>query len=422
MKDNRIRFRFKKCLGLIALLLSSSAFAQQHSTKEYGEQLQLPAPLETKPTNKFAKVIGWPEGKKPTAPEGFEVRKFAADLNSPRWIYQAPNGDIFVAEARTGKPGKGAADDPYNKILIFKDTNADGVADSKSVYLSGLNQPLGMLILDNFFYVANTDGLYRYPYDPNAKELKGKGEKIVDLPAGGYNNHWTRNIIADPNGKKIYISVGSGSNVGENGMEHEHRRAAILQINPDGSGEQIYASGIRNPVGMDWDISTGKLWTAVNERDELGDQLVADYITSVQAGKFYGWPYTYWGNHIDPRWKDKKRPEVSTQTVVPDYALGAHTASLGLAFNRSGNFPNGAYIGQHGSWNRSEFVGYKVIYVPFKDGKPSGQPQDFLHGFIADASKSEVYGRPVAVYFTKQGYLLVSDDAGNAIWTVMPKR
>jgi len=420
--------------ALIAMeLMYGQLYAQQ--VVEYGKDVRLPAPMATPSATKLSKVIGWPEGRMPVAAPGYRVVKFAAGLNSPRWAYVAPNGDIFVSEARTVKRGaerikelmSGKArsrnenlEVSSHQIILFRDADGDGKPELQRVYLDGLNQPFGMLVLGDYFYVANTDALWRFPYDPKAQSIVAEGEKLVELPAGGYNNHWTRNIIANAYGSKIYISVGSGSNVGENGMEHEVRRACILEVNPDGTGERIFASGLRNPVGMDWEPETGKLWTAVNERDELGDALVPDYITAVQEGGFYGWPYAYWGPKPDPNWAGK-HPDSVQLSITPDYALGSHTASLGLAFSRHNGFRPGAYIGQHGSWNRSAFVGYKVLYVPFENGQPSGMPEDFLAGFIADAAEGTVYGRPVGVTFTRQGYMLVTDDAANTIWAVLPE-
>jgi glucose/arabinose dehydrogenase len=299
------------------------------------------------------------------------------------------------------------------------------VAESRHVFKEKLNQPLGMLILGNSFYVANTDALLRFDYKPGDTKLIGEGQKIVSLPAGGYNNHWTRNIISNKEGTKIYISVGSGTNVAEKGMEVEKRRANILEINPDGSGERIYASGLRNPVGMDWAPGTQTLWTAVNERDNLGDDLVPDYLTSVKEGGFYGWPYSYFGQNRDPRMEKDPRPDLVEKAIVPDVSLGAHTASLGLAFYNKLSFPkryhNGAFIAQHGSWNRSTLVGYKVVFVPFNSGKPSGKPEDFLTGFISDITKDEVHGRPVGIAILNDGSMLVSDDASNIIWRVKAK-
>jgi glucose/arabinose dehydrogenase len=397
----------------------------------------LPPPDTTAEVKNYSKVIGWPQDKTPIAPSNFTVNKFAGGLRNPRWIYVGPNGDIFVAEAETEKSraemrearknGQAQSQNmgrSANRITLFRDTNQDGVPELQVVFLKNLKQPLGMLVLNNYFYVANTDGLWRYPYQPGQTTIKGKGEKILELPAGGYNNHWTRNLIASPDTTKLYIAVGSGSNVGENGMENEVRRANILEINPDGSGERVYAAGLRNPVGMGWAPGTKTLWTAVNERDELGDELVPDYLTSVKEGGFYGWPYAYFGQNEDPRMAGK-RPDLVKKTLVPDLSLGAHTASLGLAFYTKSAFPGkyrgGAFIGQHGSWNRSELVGYKVVFVPFHNGKPSGPPEDFLTGFIAENGKNEVYGRPVGVAVLPDGSMLVADDSSNTLWRVAAK-
>lgn len=376
-------------------------------------EITLPPPYATESKTNNSRVLKWPEGKMPKAPEGFTVSKFADGLENPRWTYIAPNNDIFIVESgtRTSK----------NQITVFRDADKDGKFETRNVFISGLNRPFGMLALKDFFYIANTDGLYRYPYKNNPLKLETQGTKILELPAGGYNNHWTRNLLANPDGTKIYISVGSGSNVGENGMDKEVRRAAILEVNPDGTGEKIYASGIRNPVGMDWNPVNGELWTAVNERDELGDDLVPDYATSVKKDGFYGWPYSYYGNILDPRMKGERK-DLAAKAIVPDVPVGAHTASLGLAFYTKDAFPkkykNGIFVGQHGSWNRAKISGYKVIFVPFTNGKPSGKPEDFLTGFVADEAKAEVYGRPVAVTVMNDGALLVNDDSGNTIWKV----
>ena len=411
---------------LLALLLLSAALPARAEN--------LPAPYATESKIKFSNVIGWPEGKTPTAPAGFTVTKFADGFDNPRNILVAPNGDVFVSEGATklnafkkfgakliGADKSQNFDGGGNRIVLLRDTDFDGKPDVTSVFLAGLNQPFGMLILGKSFYVANTDGLWKYPYTEGDLTSTGKGEKILTLPAGGYNNHWTRNLIASPDNSRIYISVGSGSNVGENGMEHEVRRANILEVQPDGSGEKIYASGLRNPVGMDFYPGTNNLWTAVNERDELGDDLVPDYMTHVREGGFYGWPYSYFGQNLDPQ-VEEQNPELVKTAIVPDLPLGAHTASLGLAFYDGKTFPdkytNGSFIGQHGSWNRSSFVGYKVVFVPFRAGKPSGKPEDFLTGFIADADKGDVYGRPVGVAVARDGALLVTDDAANTLWRI----
>lgn len=394
------------CLAIVPACSTLCTLAQDTTA--------LPKPYATKAVTNHPSVTGWVEGKMPVAPAGFTVTKFADGFKNPRWVYQAPQGDLFVCESTTAA---GSA----NQITILQDQDKDGTYDTREIFLSNLNKPFGMLVLGEYFYVANTDGLMRYPYKPGQLSISETGTKILDLPAGGYNNHWTRNIIASPDGKKILISVGSASNNAEHGMEVEKRRANILEINPDGTGEKVYASGLRNPVGMQFYPGTTTLWTAVNERDGLGDELVPDYATSVKRDGFYGWPYAYWGAHEDPRMKGQ-RPDLEKKTLVPDVNLGAHTASLGLAFYDQKKFPakyqQGLFIGQHGSWNRSSLAGYKVVYIPFVNGKPSGKPEDFLTGFIADPKKSKVYGRPVGVTVLKDGSVLVIDDAANTIWQV----
>ncbi|WP_432670772.1 PQQ-dependent sugar dehydrogenase [Flavobacterium sp. SM2513] len=375
--------------------------------------LRLVAPYSSESIVKESKVIPWGINK-PQAPAGFEVVKFAENLEHPRSTYVAPNGDIFAVESNTKRSA--------NRITLLRDTNGDGRANEQTVFLENLNQPFGMLVLNNYFYVANTDGLYRYPYKKGATRIDTKGTKILDLPAGGYNNHWTRNLLANKEGTKIYVSVGSASNVGEYGMDKEVRRAGILEINPDGSSEKIYASGLRNPVGMDWNPVTGALWTAVNERDEIGNNLVPDYLTSVKEGGWYGWPYSYYGQIKDPRWEDDPHTSLVEQAIMPDVPTGPHTASLGLAFYTAVKFPkkyrNGAFVGQHGSWNRATFSGYKVVFVPFDEKGNPGQPEDFLTGFLADEAQSKVYGRPVGISVTQEGDLLVCDDDSGIIWKV----
>ena len=400
----------------------------------------LPPPFATKSEKNFSKVIGWKDGKTPAAPSGFTVTKFADGLDHPRWIYVADNGDIFVAESNTilkgivkigSKLSRKIRTQNYgvsaNRITMFRDADKNGLPESRHVFMEGLKQPFGMLILGNYFYVANTNGLLRFPYTPGTTSLSVlTGSKILHLPDGGgkvkKNIHWTRNLITNSSKNKIYIAVGSGSNVAEHGLDNEFRRANILEINPDGSGERIYASGLRNPVGMDWAPGTNVLWTAVNERDLLGDELVPDYITGVKEGAFYGWPYSYFGSHEDPRMKENPRPDLVKQAIVPDFPVGSHTASLGLAFYSGKSFPskyhNGAFVAQHGSWNRSVLSGYKVIFIPFKNGKPSGPAEDFLTGFVHDLSKSEVHGRPVCVAFLADGSMLVTDDSSNTIWRI----
>jgi len=376
--------------------------------------LVLPKPYATKSVTNQNGMKDWPEGKMPIAPEGFTVTKFADGFKNPRWTYIAPNGDMFVCEANTRESA--------DRITLLRDTDGDGKAEVRETFLENLKQPFGMLVIGSYFYVANTDGLYKYPYKEGQTSMKEtEGTKIVDLPAGGYNNHWTRNIITNQAKDKIYISVGSSSNIAEHGMDEEIRRANILEVDLNGENEKIYASGLRNPVGMDWNPITGELWTAVNERDELGDNLVPDYVTSVKEGGFYGWPYSYFGQLKDPR-MDGQGADLVSKAIVPDVAVGPHTASLGLTFYNAEAFPtkyrNGIFVGQHGSWNRSTLSGYRVVFIPFENGKPISQPEDFLTGFIADQNKSDVYGRPVGVTVTPKGDLLVNDDSGNVIWKV----
>lgn len=411
-----------------------SIFNNSVQAQEYKDKVVLPEPYATKSSKTFSKVIGWKENQAPVAPKGFKVSKFASGLANPRWLYVAKNGDVFVAESGTRIPKSKRSDEKdeffaskaqnfgsANRITMFRDKDKDGIYESKYTYLANLNQPFGMLVLNNYFYVANTDEILRFPYQEKDTTNTGKFEKVIDLPSGGYNNHWTRNIITNPEGTKIYITVGSESNVAERGIETEYKRANILEMNPDGSGERIYASGLRNPNGLDWAPGTKTLWTAVNERDELGDELVPDYTTSVKEGGFYGWPYSYFGQNVDPRHKGE-RPDLVSKAIVPDIALGSHTAALGLTFYRDKAFPkkyqNGMFIGLHGSWNRSVLSGYKVVFIPFKKGLPSGKPEDFLTGFIANIEKKEVYGRPVAVAVLPDGSLLVTDDAARTIWRV----
>ncbi|WP_439580919.1 PQQ-dependent sugar dehydrogenase [Dyadobacter bucti] len=416
MKRNNIAL---VCLLVMGVLVGCNSKEEKKEAAASGpdsvatvtDSLVLPAPFATESVENRPKEDGWPEGKMPKAPEGFKVTKYADKFDSPRWTYIAPNGDVFVAESSTKKSA--------DRITVLRDVNKDGTPEMREIFIEKLNKPLGMLVLNNYFYVANTDGLYRYPYKPGETKITSKGEKILELPAGGYNNHWTRNLLASADGSKIYVSVGSASNVADHGMDEEKRRANILQINPDGTGEKVFASGLRNPVGMDWAPESNELWTAVNERDKLGDDLVPDYITSVKEGGFYGWPYAYFGPNEDPRRKGEN-PGLVAKTIVPDVPMGSHTASLGLAFYDKTKFPakyhNGAFVGQHGSWNRSTLSGYKVLFVPFKDGKPAGKPEDFLTGFVESGEK--VYGRPVGVTVMDDGSLLVNDDSGNTIWRV----
>ena len=370
------------------------------------------------------------------AANGLAVTRFADGLLHPRWVYVLPNGDVLVAETNAppkpedGKGVKGqvmkffmrragAGVPSANRITLLRDSDGDGVVDVRSVFLEGLNSPFGMALVGNDFYVANTDSLMRYPYTPGQTRITAPGVKIVDLPGGPLNHHWTKNVIANRDGSKLYVTVGSNSNVGENGIEKEEGRAAIWEIDPKTGAHRIFASGLRNPNGMAWEPESGALWTAVNERDELGSDLVPDYMTSVRDGAFYGWPYSYYGQHIDARVKPQ-RPDLVGKAIAPDYALGPHTASLGLTSAEGAALPapfrQGMFVGQHGSWNRKPRSGYEVLFVPFDGGKPAGQPVDVLTGFVND--RGEAMGRPVGVAIDKRGALLVADDVGNVIWRV----
>lgn len=394
----------------------------------------LPPPFATPSVTKHPKVLGWPAGKTPKAPDGFAVTLYADGFDSPRWLYVLPNGDVLVAESRTLPPkdakpemkkgleeSKTVTGGSANRITLLRDADKDGKPEVRETFFAGLNQPLGMALVGDQLYVANTDAVVRFAYTAGATKLDAKGTPVVYMPIGGYNNHWTRNLVAKPDGSKLYVSVGSASNVGEKGMKEEALRANVLEVNPDGTGLRVFAAGLRNPVGLAWEPKTGVLWTAVNERDGLGDDLVPDYITSVRDGAFYGWPFAYFGPNEDPRRKGE-RPDLVAKTVAPDLPVGAHTASLGLCFSTGSTFPEkyrgGAFVGQRGSWNRSQFAGYRVAFVPFRDSRPAGPPEDFLTGFIAN--DTEVYGRPVCVCVAPDGALLVTDDASNRVWRVAP--
>lgn len=424
-------------LTILAIgLLAVSCSGNKKNSKEVNYSKTLPAPFATKSAMNFGNVIGWAENQTPIAPEGFKVSLYAEDFNNPRWMYVLPNGDVLVSEANTevglilkiGAAIVGAtkADNlgkSENRITLLRDANKDGVPEIRETFLENLNKPFGMLLIGNNLYVANTDALMRFPYETGITKMSQAGHKIAGLPPDG--RHWTKNIVSNVAGTKIYIAVGSASNVAEDGMDKELNRANILEINPDGTGMRVYASGLRNPVGMDWAPGTDILWTTVNERDGLGDDLVPDYLTSVKEGGFYGWPYSYFGKHLEPRMKDQQKPELVEKALVPEVSLGSHTASLGLAFGDKSNFPEkyreGAFIAQHGSWNRALLAGYKVVFVPFKNGKPTGIPQDFLTGFVADLQKDKVHGRPTGLAFLKDGSMLLTDDKTNRIWRVTYK-
>ena len=423
------------------------------STLACGSASRLPAsagtgatPVLPPPKHSLIPVVnvvtakGWTENATPLAAEGMSVAAFARGLDHPRWLYVLPNGDVLVAE--TNAPTRpdnskgikgwffnrfqkkaGGAVPSANRISLLRDADGDGVAETRTIFLSGLQSPFGMALVGDVFYVANTDALVRFPYEAGQTQIHAAGVKVIDLPAGPINHHWTKNVIAAADGSRLYVAIGSNSNAGEKGIDKEEGRAAIWEVNPATGTHRIFASGIRNPVGMSFEPESGELWTSVNERDELGNDLVPDYMTAVREGAFYGWPYSYFGQHVDTRVKPP-RPDLVAKAIAPDFALGAHTASLGLEFSRETSLParfrSGAFVGQHGSWNRKPRSGYKVIFVPFTSGRPAGDPIDVLTGFV-DA-KGGAMGRPVGVAIDKGGALLVADDVGNAIWRVTRSR
>ena len=403
-----------------------------------GPDPQLPPPRKSLiPTVNVAEATGWPAGAKPAAAEGLSVSPFATGLEHPRWIYVLPNGDVLVAEsAAPPKPEgqketgikawfmkktmkkAGSAVPSANRITLLRDADGDGIPETRTAFIEGLNSPFGMTLVGESFYVANADAIVRYPYKSGETRITAAPQKVTDLPAG-INHHWTKNVIATRDGSKLYVTVGSNSNVAEKGMEIEEGRAAIWEVDLRKGTKRLYATGLRNPVGLAWDRETGALWTVVNERDELGDDLVPDYLTSVRDGAFYGWPYSYFGPNVDKR-VEPQRPDLVAKAIKPDYALGGHVAALGLAAADGNTLPktfaNGMFIGQHGSWNRKPHSGYNVVFVPFRGGKPSGQPIEVLNGFRSADDKA--YGRPVGVAIDKRGALLVADDVGNAVWRV----
>ncbi|MGY1921781.1 PQQ-dependent sugar dehydrogenase [Pseudomonas tolaasii] len=431
----------KTRLALLIMVAGTLAACGESSTLQVsdgtGPSPKLPEPNKTLiPTVNIAPAIGWPAGVKPTPAAGTQVAAFAEGLDHPRWLYVLPNGDVLVAETNAPpKPddakgirgwvmekvmGRAGAGVPSpNRITLLRDADHDGVAETRTVFLENLNSPFGMTLVGNDLYVADSDKLLRFAYTPGETAIKGAGTTVVDLPGGSINHHWTKNVVASKDGSKLYVSVGSNSNVGENGLEAEEGRAAIWEVDRATGQHRIFASGLRNPNGMAWEPQSGKLWTAVNERDEIGSDLVPDYITSVKDGAFYGWPFSYYGQHVDAR-VTPQNPDLVAKAIAPDYAVGPHTASLGLSFVEGNKLPaqfsSGAFIGQHGSWNRKPHSGYKVIFVPFEGGQPKGQPVDVLTGFLDKDEKA--MGRPVGVVIDQQGDLLVADDVGNKVWRV----
>jgi len=427
---------------LAALVLAALAGGCMESARvpfaaTVGTDPTLPAPTRTViPTVHIAPAKGWPEGAKPTVAAGVAVNAFASGLVHPRWLYVLPNGDVLVAETNApprpeeGKGIKGramkivmaragAAVPSANRITLLRDTDGDGIADTRTAFLENLNSPFGMALVGNDLYVANSDAIVRFPYVAGEARIAAQGVKVTDLPAGTRNHHWTKNLIASLDGSKLYATVGSNSNIAEHGMPVEEGRAAIWEVDLKTGAKRLFATGLRNPNGLGWERRTGALWTVVNERDELGSDLVPDYLTSVKDGGFYGWPYSYYGAHIDDR-VQPPRPDLVARAIKPDYALGNHVAPLGLAFAEGARLPapftSGAFVGQHGSWNRRPRSGYSVVFIPFADGKPAGQPIEVLGGFV-DA-EGRALGRPVGVAIDTRGALLVADDVGGVIWRV----
>jgi glucose/arabinose dehydrogenase len=440
-QDNVSMPRFAVTMVLLAALAASLAgcgdTARLPVSAGTGTDPVLPAPRPPIfPTVNIAQATGWPAGTAPTPAPGLKVTLFAAGLDHPRWLYVLPNGDVLVAETnapprpRDGRGIRGwiaglvmqragAAVASANRITLLRGLDANGAAITRSVFLADLNSPFGMALVGNDFYVADTDALLRFTYQRGQTSIPAPGERVMDLPAGPINRHWTKNVIAGRDGRHLYVAVGSNSNAAENGIEAEAGRAAIWEVERQTGQHRIFASGLRNPVGLAWERDTGALWAAVNERDELGSDLVPDYMTAIVDGGFYGWPYSYFGRHVDERVKPQ-RPDLVARALVPEYALGPHTASLGLAFAEGARLPapflTGAFVGQHGSWNRRPRSGYKVVFVPFVAGRPAGQPIDVLTGFLD--SNGNARGRPVGVAIDHAGALLVADDVGNCIWRV----
>jgi len=425
------------CLGFLGLLGGCGDTASLAPTAGMGATPTLPPPKAgLLPTVKIAPAAGWAEGQMPTAMAGLGVNALASGLDHPRWLYVLPNGDVLVAETNAppkpedGKGIKGwvmkkvmakagAGVPSANRITLLRDADGDGRAEVRTVFMQNLNSPFGMALVGGELYIANADALVKVPYASGQTAISAAPVKVTDLPGGPINHHWTKNVIASPDGAKLYVTVGSNSNVAENGIEAEAGRAAIWEVDAKTGGHRVFASGLRNPNGMGLAPGGGALWTVVNERDEIGSDLVPDYLTSVKDGGFYGWPYSYYGQNVDARVKPP-RPELVATALAPDYALGSHVAPLGMAFAQgAGLLPalaSGVFVGEHGSWNRKPLSGYKVVFVPFASGKPSGLPVDVLTGFVSDDGKAR--GRPVGVAIDRRGALLVADDVGNTVWRV----
>jgi glucose/arabinose dehydrogenase len=431
--------RWPSVLAMLLVLAACGDVAQLPEEATWGATPKLPSPQQSLlPTMHIAAAQAWPAGEQPRSAQGWKVNAFAKDLSHPRWVYVLPNGDVLVAE--TNKPAEaqdpasiksvvakfimkraGAGVPSADRITLLRDADGDGVAETRSVLIGGLHSPFGMALVGDQLYIANADAIVRVPYHAGDTRITAKPVQVTDLPAG-FNHHWTKNIVASRDGARLYATVGSNSNAAEFGLEVEQGRAAIWEVDLATGAKRLYASGLRNPNGLGWDPATGALWTVVNERDELGSDLVPDYLTSVKEGGFYGWPWSYWGQHVDAR-VQPARPDMVAKATVPDYALGNHVAPLGMTFSDARMpppFDNGVFIGEHGSWNRKPLAGYKVVFVPFANGRPSGPPRDVLTGFLSPEDRAR--GRPVGVAIDKAGALLVADDVGSTVWRVAPAR
>jgi glucose/arabinose dehydrogenase len=426
-------------LGAATLALAGCNDGSGDPQAQLGADPKLPAQQNyLLPPMHLAKIIGWQQGETPTVANGLQIKALATGLEHPRVVYTLPNGDILVVESKappgpaprrpkdivmgfveSWATGGGGNTGPGNRITLLRDADGDGVAEVRSVFLDHLYSPFGVALVGNDLYVANADAIVRYPYREGDTKITAPGTELTKLPGGPINHHWTKSLVASRDGKMLYVGVGSNSNIAENGMEAEKNRAAILEVDRESGRTRLFASGLRNPNGLSFEPQTGALWAVINERDEIGPDLVPDYLTSVKDGAFYGWPYSYWGQHVDPR-VQPPRPDLVASAVMPDYSLSSHVAPLGLVFTGDaaglpGAYRNGAFIGEHGSWNRQQLNGYKVVFVPFSNGKPSGPAQDVVTGFLKDG---QARGRPVGVALDRRGALLVADDTGNAVWRV----
>ncbi|MFO1037530.1 MAG: sorbosone dehydrogenase family protein [Geminicoccaceae bacterium] len=423
---------------LLTLTLAACDEAPFDRTQQIGANPKLPPPKQYLfPPMHLAEVVGWKEGESPTVPADLRIQAFATGLSHPRSLYTLPNGDVLVVEAQgpgiepVDRPKDfvmnwiehwvtgGGQSEPSNRITLLRDSDGDGTPDQRSLFIDHLYSPFGVALVGSDLYVANTDAILHYTYTEGATSITEPPTVLTQLRGGPIDHHWTKSLVASPDGSKLYVGIGSNSNVGENGLEAEHERAAIWEVDRATGAHRIFAGGLRNPNGLTFEPQTGVLWAVVNERDELGPNLVPDYLTSVKDGAFYGWPYSYWGQNVDPRVKPE-RPDLVAKAIAPDYGLSSHVAPLGLVFVTGNGLPSqyagGAFVGEHGSWDRDEFNGYKVVFVPFANGRPDGKAQDVVTGFLN--ADGEARGRPVGLALDRTGALLIADDVGNTVWRV----